>query len=206
MDNKGHKDKGHKIAGAVFLVTEHLNETDPLRIALRTHALSLVVQPPTKREPITDILHSLLEIGAIALVIKESNVRTIQVQLKYFGGTTYQPLNEIDQLFLLEEQHTNLKGHLKDNKRTLGKTMSFTTKNETFVSKKNKRLINGNKAKRQETIVSFIKDKKSATVKDISALFPAISDKTIQRELGVLVGSGKIIKRGDKRWSIYMSV
>jgi DeoR/GlpR family transcriptional regulator of sugar metabolism len=63
-----------------------------------------------------------------------------------------------------------------------------------------------NKNKRQHTILSFINDRKSAAIKDIAALFPDISEKTIQRELGTLVALGKITKRGNKRWSLYMAV
>ena len=62
------------------------------------------------------------------------------------------------------------------------------------------------KTDRQAAIVSLINDRKSATIKDIVTLFPDVSEKTVQRELIALVASGSITKRGEKRWSVYMSV
>jgi predicted HTH transcriptional regulator len=59
---------------------------------------------------------------------------------------------------------------------------------------------------RQDTILSFINDRKSVVIKDIVSLFPDVSEKTIQRELNKLVENGKITKRGSKRWSVYMAV
>jgi predicted HTH transcriptional regulator len=61
------------------------------------------------------------------------------------------------------------------------------------------------KGDRQQTIMTFIDDRKAASIKDISALFTDVSEKTIQRELSSLVASGKISKRGSKRWSVYMA-
>jgi len=65
---------------------------------------------------------------------------------------------------------------------------------------------NENKSKRQDAILSFINERKSVGIKDIAALFSDTSEKTIQRELATLVATGKVSKRGEKRWSIYMSI
>ena len=56
---------------------------------------------------------------------------------------------------------------------------------------------------RQETILSVIKDKKNAGIKDISTRLPQLSEKTIQRELQALVGQGMVRKSGERRWSTY---
>ncbi len=66
------------------------------------------------------------------------------------------------------------------------------------------------KQERVEKIMSIIKDKetsstgeKGATIKDLSADFPNCSEKTIQRELLILIDKGQIKKTGAKRWSRY---
>ncbi len=59
---------------------------------------------------------------------------------------------------------------------------------------------------RQETILSVIKDKKNAGIKDISTRLPQLSEKTIQRELQALVGQGIVRKSGERRWSTYSIV
>ena len=56
---------------------------------------------------------------------------------------------------------------------------------------------------REEAIMSIIKAKKQVSIKDISHLVRGVSEKTIQRELAALVEGGKVVKRGERRWSVY---
>ena len=59
---------------------------------------------------------------------------------------------------------------------------------------------------RKEAILSVIKDKGRANIKDISTLIRGISEKTIQRELLALIGAGIVLKQGERRWSTYSLV
>lgn len=56
---------------------------------------------------------------------------------------------------------------------------------------------------RQTAILSLIKNKGSVSIKDISTMIRGVSEKTIQRELAVLVSSGTVEKKGERRWSTY---
>ena len=56
---------------------------------------------------------------------------------------------------------------------------------------------------RRESILSVVKDKGTASIKDISTLVRGISEKTIQRELSTLIGLGMLKKQGERRWSTY---
>lgn len=56
---------------------------------------------------------------------------------------------------------------------------------------------------RQDGILSVIKDKGEASIKDISLIIRDVSEKTIQRELQSLVETGRIIRHGERRWSRY---
>lgn len=56
---------------------------------------------------------------------------------------------------------------------------------------------------RRDTVLSVIRAKGSASIKDISTLVRGVSEKTIQRELSALIESGKVQKRGERRWSTY---
>jgi len=56
---------------------------------------------------------------------------------------------------------------------------------------------------RREAILSVIKDKGKANIKDISTIIRGVSEKTIQRELLALVAAGIVLKQGERRWSIY---
>jgi DNA-binding transcriptional ArsR family regulator len=56
---------------------------------------------------------------------------------------------------------------------------------------------------RRDTILSVIKDKGKANIKDISTLIRDISEKTIQRELLALISLGMVRRQGERRWSTY---
>lgn len=59
---------------------------------------------------------------------------------------------------------------------------------------------------RREAILSVIKNKGSASIKDISTLIRNVSEKTIQRELISLIEAGIVVKKGERRWSVYSIV
>lgn len=56
---------------------------------------------------------------------------------------------------------------------------------------------------RRDTILSVIKNKRKASIKDISTLIRGVSEKTIQRELMALIMAGIVLKEGERRWSTY---
>lgn len=56
---------------------------------------------------------------------------------------------------------------------------------------------------RREAILSVIRNKGKASIKDISTVMRGVSEKTVQRELLALIGSGTVLKQGVRRWSTY---
>lgn len=56
---------------------------------------------------------------------------------------------------------------------------------------------------RQEAVLSVIRNKGSVSIKGISTMIRGVSEKTIQRELTALIGSGAVLKKGERRWSTY---
>ena len=56
---------------------------------------------------------------------------------------------------------------------------------------------------RRDTILSVIRNKQRASIKDISTLIRNVSEKTIQRELAALITAGMVLKQGERRWSTY---
>ncbi len=60
-----------------------------------------------------------------------------------------------------------------------------------------------NKEARRESIKNILQERGKLTIKDIAVAISGCSEKTIQRELRVLI-KDKIIKReGERRWSVY---
>jgi len=56
---------------------------------------------------------------------------------------------------------------------------------------------------RRDAILSVIRNKGTASIKDISTLIRGVSEKTIQRELSACINSGIVQKQGERRWSTY---
>ncbi len=63
--------------------------------------------------------------------------------------------------------------------------------------------VEGPALDRRARILGIIKDKKDASIKDISTVISDCSEKTIQRELMSLISEGIISKTGERRWSRY---
>lgn len=59
------------------------------------------------------------------------------------------------------------------------------------------------KTKRQEEIVTILKEQSNLSVKDFTRVIKDCSEKTIQRELLDLVEKGIVKKEGERRWSRY---
>jgi len=57
--------------------------------------------------------------------------------------------------------------------------------------------------KRTSLILEFVRKHKNVSIKDIAKVIKGFSEKTIQRELGALIQQGLVVKRGERRWSIY---
>ncbi len=56
---------------------------------------------------------------------------------------------------------------------------------------------------RSDAVLSVIKNKGKASIKDISTIIRGVSEKTIQRVLLALIAEGIVLKQGERRWSTY---
>lgn len=193
--NNDISEKGQKIVAALYLATQHLSDNEPLKSVIRSRALELHV-PQIDRSTTVAILADLLKSAAIAKTISEHNVSILCREMSLFAQSATDATS-ISGLFA-ESPIVSSRTHILSYKQPVATSIE---KQGTQMSIKSE-----DKNKRQEQILSFINGRKSAVIKDISTLFPDVSEKTIQRELGTLVDTGRITKRGSKRWSIYMAI
>lgn len=190
--------KGQKIVAAIYLVTKHLSDRESLKTELRDRAVKFVCSLGEVSKSYLEQLETLLGGAVLAGLISEKNTSIIVYEAKLF----YQNNNSFEEEVLTEvfgQKDTFVAK--KDNQKTVS-PMSFKSYQKEVVSSN----TNIFKVNRKDKILSFINDRKSAVIKDITTLFPDVSEKTIQRELNALIETGKITKRGNKRWSIYMAV
>lgn len=80
------------------------------------------------------------------------------------------------------------KGHTKGQK-------SFLTRSDS-----------AHKQERLDLILEFVRKNKNASIKDISTIVKDCGEKTIQRELALLIERGLVRKEGERRWSVYVPV
>ncbi len=76
-------------------------------------------------------------------------------------------------------------------------------KNEFQGHSKGHVISDASRITRRETILSVLKGKESAYIRDISSLIRGVSEKTIQRELQGLVQDGLVVRSGERRWTQY---
>jgi hypothetical protein len=204
-------EKGQKILAAIYMVTNHLSETDAIRHTIRSTTASFVCASSQDVKVLLRQLEVLIGGAVFAGLMSEKNSSIIVYEMKRWVESVS---GEEDGSSLTEFFHTQNKqeshpAHIvKDIKKTsslgLVRSPQEAISSMSYRGKKAESFIDKNA--RQDTILSFINDRKSAVIKDIVSLFPDVSEKTIQRELNKLVENGKITKRGSKRWSVYMAV
>ena len=225
-----------KLVTALYMVTDCIDQTDPLRYALRSSAVELLFevrelsQQTSSEQHLfeTEVIHSvesILEqldiaftIGFISqmnhmILVREFTILKESIQKRQ--ASRY--IGDIRALFGTgaSAERLTLPKDFFDTTDTVNHTTSKTqtTTEPTTVSKyykgqfSEKSPVQKNPATdqkdRKEKIVRIIKDKKQVMIKDIAEVITDCSEKTIQRELALLVTQGVLKKIGDKRWSKY---
>ena len=96
----------------------------------------------------------------------------------------------------------NLKDNLHPSAFTVQKNEGFGNVRPVSVAKEYGSVA-VKRNKRQSFIIQILKKKKDLTIKDISTIFHDCSEKTIQRELALLVHDGAVVREGERRWTKY---
>src|SRR3989344_879961 len=93
---------------------------------------------------------------------------------------------------------------MRPSSRNATKATNLHDDSASFTKRTHKGHIKDEIEARSSTIISILKNKNPAYIKDISMLMRDVSEKTIQRDLRTLVESGKVVAQGEKRWTTYM--
>ncbi|MEK7088079.1 MAG: hypothetical protein AAB891_02245 [Patescibacteria group bacterium] len=99
------------------------------------------------------------------------------------------------------------KGHIESRGDVLYKRTQVGEKDgitSQFKGAKGRPLRNQIKDERRESIISTIRQRGSATIKDLSVVITSCSEKTIQRLLIEMVQGGVLKREGRRRWSRYV--
>ena len=121
------------------------------------------------------------EVSSLAALAKASGQMDAQQgsRLRSMARITYDPA-----LVLGEGEN---KGHISDIKDTRASSTAAKPKEST----------------RREAVLAVLRRKGPSSIKDLSTVIRDVSEKTIQRELGLLVAEGVVTRTGDRRWTTY---
>ncbi|MDP2665282.1 MAG: hypothetical protein Q8P23_01350 [bacterium] len=186
--------KAERLAKAIHLITPAFAESLSLRNRIDSIAIGLVdaaiLPSGTARTALSRellALSSVLGIARTGGLLSSMNAELIarEAHILLQEVATY----EEPRLFL-------------DDVPTLSKIAKLQNSNQK--EKEPKQIKDTKSVKdRRDSIMSVIKNKGTASIKDISTLIRNVSEKTIQRELLSLIEAGMVLKQGERRWSTY---
>jgi len=211
--------KSEKLVTAVYMLTDSISDTEPIKGQLRRCALSLItdihmldgLHASRRREcagRIMDRIESIisfLEIASASGIISRMNAEVLVGEfgnVKDLIGAYIAPPQSPDftkESFTLPAPERE-KMREKMEQMFQGHDSVRISDIETFTEQKKKEI-----SARRDQIVSVLRSKPGMTIRDILKNFPGLGEKTLQRELSALITQGIIKKDGERRWSRYSS-
>ena len=211
--------KTEKITAALYLVSGLLKDEEPIKWELRDRSMDMLTSsftassslPGDKNIVIQSLFTAALETISLLNVAKISNlvssmnhallVREIDnilgllrdrliANAESAGYILSESFFKTPDLFSSDFKSTDKSHHSPENLKKSG-----LNKGHVDVQVK--------KTERQEAIIATLKTQSDLTIKDFSKIIKGCSEKTIQRELVVLVDQGVVKKEGERRWSRY---
>lgn len=208
--------KAERLAKAIHLVAPAFAGSPSLRDRLDSIAIGLVdaaIQPTSSarvalsRELLT--LSSVLSIARTSGLLSAMNAELIAHE----AHNLLQEVAGYEEPRLFLDEAPTLSGIAKSAAKAdthapvaAPPALSRTAANAAAARKgpiKDTKDVDGRIKDRRDGILSVIKNKKRASIKDISTLIRGVSEKTIQRELSALIAEGIVQKQGERRWSTY---
>lgn len=214
--------RGHKIASALYLITELFDDREPLKWTLRSRVLEFVLNISGAFDEVQSDLEQLvflIETATRVRLVSEMNrdIMTSEIrsfisafEAEYKGKTNADTRAVTDVLEERTPRETLLISRGSSHTSGLGRHILIKghsrghikdTQKDTLKINAQKQISNGKE--RKEKVINIIREKGEATIKDIASVIPDCSEKTIQRDLADMVLSDTVKKKGERRWTIY---
>ncbi|MEK7635139.1 MAG: hypothetical protein AAB446_01775 [Patescibacteria group bacterium] len=224
--------KSHRLAAAVFMVSNIIEQNEGLKTKIKNLSLELVslsvklkdINFLDVKKLITDIeknsleLMSMLDIACASDLVSKMNTGVIKsefqsfiIELNKFVENFESNKNISVKGVFTESPILNMELSIGNNLEKINPVNTYTNHNGAYKNEQKSVPINsfkngnGHKRKdlRKNTILDFIKGHNNVSIKDIASNITGCSEKTIQRELISLIEERKIKKTGERRWSKY---
>ena len=203
--------KTRRYVSVLYIATQHIDSSEPIRNAIRAESLNLVFDPGgvTHRQftiQLSRIL-ALLEVAALSGLVSLANVSILRREAYLLIELARRHANYLDEGFkdvhqsVLGEHELSRPVH-KVESPSLAQGLHAKAKasESSQQSDASSRLQRGRYA---EDILGVLESGKKLSISQIRALVPSIPSKTLQRELAYLVAKGTLNKAGSRRWSTY---
>lgn len=216
--------KIEKIAQAIYLVSNHLKDMDPLKWEIRKESLRTLScvksfnegsgRGDTPPDLVVDALSSsardlisYLSLASLSGLISRNNANIIILEIETVLSAFGQMMDEnaAKAGFVLSEDFFGTDSDLSSHvikKLNKGQSMGSISDKQN-ITKKDTVNIKDKKNTRQERIIMLLKNQTNLTIKDFVKVINDCSEKTIQRELISLVERGVVKREGERRWSTY---
>jgi len=205
--------RAERIAAAFHLVTNHIPEQEPLRIQVRQSALALIALILEGRD-VMRVGESRSNVELVATIRRLISAARLLAVSGYVSIQNADVLvDALDDLaaYILAARRTNLSETIAFSREEFlgagGQAIEHKGQSQRSVKDRASRAPLPSRADRssarRESILAVLSSQGAVGIKDIAAQLPEYSDKMIQRELKTLVGAGKVVKSGSKRWSMY---
>ncbi len=220
--------KSEKIAAALYMITDFLSDSEPLKTSIRQTALSLIgyslslnTSPSAERKNLLNkmiqsslSLISYSQIATFSGIVSVMNHQIIKREIELFIKTIEEreAPNKLGRNFVLssdfikDEALTQMsKSQSTPKASTEQHKPTFSAQNQTpaRIQRVQNEVKHDRKNERQELIIATIRAKGELSIRDLSGVIKGCSEKTIQRELLALVEAGILNKAGERRWSRY---
>ena len=197
--NETNKDKNlvllkvQKLSTALYLVSSFLPDQDPLKWRLRNLSLLALEQGQTNaHDALVETISQLLVLIDLTLMLPAVSQMNFSILRQ-----EYQQLQQ--ELTVLN--HTRLSFDWLNG----APLASASAPDSRALAPTTGRPLTGSN-ERQSAILKYLKQSGWSPIKDIAKLLPAVSSKTVQRELAELVQAGRLRREGIRRWSRYALV
>lgn len=213
--------RAERIVAAVYLITNHVHESDPVKVSVRNRGIELL-------RSILDLKASMRASGSESVHDALSLIRELISMIRLLAvsghvsaqnaGLLIEALDELGSLFStaqkssLAEQFALTRTDLMPMSDTHEAPVVHTASDSP--QRKAPKVSRGDgsrppsegrevNAARSGQIVDILRAGGILGIKDIAANLPQYSEKMIQRELALLVTQNRVKKMGAKRWSRY---
>lgn len=208
--------KTEKIVSALYLITDFIKDSDPVKWEIREKCMSLISTSSTMNGTLLADKNYLLqtyfsfsmELLSLMRVISNSglisnmnfSIITKELELLVDFMKKQSAHNAHPEGFVLSEKFFETDMPISE------KTYENIGSDKGHVKgqiQKDKEQTKDKKNNRQDNILNLLKKSSNLTIRDFAKVITNCSEKTIQRELISLVKNGIVKKIGERRWSTY---